>query len=137
VTSVTGFPLPPSGLTPAKVLGVISLVLLALAVAALYGFRLAGAWRGIYIGSAVAALYFNVLVGVVQSFQKLSFLQPLEPTQSEPPFLVTQIVVLAVFIAVGVLAVMRFHPKASQRPSRALPKFESYGDVHKSPSHRH
>jgi hypothetical protein len=111
VTSVTGFPLPPFGVTPARVLGVISLVLLALALAALYGFRLAGAWRWIYVGSAVAALYFNVFVGVVQSFQKLSFLTPLAPTQSEPPFLVTQIVVLVVFIVAGVLGVMRFHPE--------------------------
>jgi hypothetical protein len=112
VTSVTGFPLPPFVLTPARVLGVISLVLLALAVAALYGFRLAGTWRWIYVGSAVAALYVNVFVGVVQSFQKLSFLKPLAPTQSEPPFLVTQLVVLAVFLAMGVLAAMRFHPEA-------------------------
>jgi hypothetical protein len=111
VTSVTGFPLPPFGLTPARLLGVISLVLLALAVAALYGFRLAGVWRWVYLGSAVAALYFNVFVGVVQSFQKLSFLKPLAPTQSEPPFLVTQIIVLVVFIAVGALASMRFHPE--------------------------
>jgi hypothetical protein len=112
VTSVTGFPLPPFGLTPGRVLGVISLVLLALAVAALYGFRLAGAWRWIYVGSAIAALYLNVFVGVVQSFQKLAFLRPLAPTQSEPPFLIAQLVVLVVFIALGVLAVMRFHPVA-------------------------
>src|SRR5262245_52525764 len=65
LTSVTGFPLPPFGLTPGRILGGISLILLALAVAALYGFRLAGAWRCIYVGSAVAALYFSVFVGVV------------------------------------------------------------------------
>src|SRR5262245_55631331 len=112
VTSVTGFPLPPFGLTPGRVLGVISLVLLALAVAALYGFRLAGAWRWIYVGSAVAALYLNVFVGITQSFQKLAFLQPLAPTQSEPPFLIAQLAVLALFIALGVLAVIRFHPEA-------------------------
>jgi hypothetical protein len=111
ITSVTGFQLPSSGLTPARVLGGISLVLLALAVAALYGFRLAGAWRWIYIASAVGALYLNVFVGIVQSFQKLSFLKPLAPTQSEPPFLVTQFAVLVVFVAIGVLAAMRFHPE--------------------------
>jgi hypothetical protein len=111
-TTVTGFPLPPFGPTPARVLGWISLVLLALAVAALYGFRLAGAWRWIYIGSAVGALYLNVFVGVVQSFQKLAFLKPLAPTQSEPPFLVTQIVLLAVFITAGILAGMRLHPES-------------------------
>src|SRR5215211_9294394 len=82
VTSVTGFPLPSFGLSPGRLIGIISLVLLGLAVAALYGFRLAGAWRWIYVGSAVAALYFNIFIGIVQSFQKLSFLNPLAPTQS-------------------------------------------------------
>jgi hypothetical protein len=88
----------------------------ALAVAAQYGFRLAGAWRWIYIGSAVAALYFNVFVGVVQSFQKLPFLEPLAPTQSEPLFLVIQLVVLVGFITMGVLAAMRFHPETKPTP---------------------
>ena len=54
-----------------------------------------GAWRWIYVGSALAALYLNVFVGVTQSFQKLAFLQPLAPTQSEPPFLIVQLVMLA------------------------------------------
>jgi hypothetical protein len=112
LTSVTGFPLPPFGFTPARAVGVISLVLLAFAVAALYAFRLAGAWRWIYIGGAVAALYLNVFVAVTQAFQKLSFLQPLAPTQSEPPFLLAQLAVLAIFVALGVLAVIRFHPEA-------------------------
>ena len=110
LTSITGFPLPPFGFDPPRAVGVISLVLLALAVAALYIFRLGGAWRWIYTGSAIAALYLNVFVGVVQSFQKLSFLQPLAPTQSEPPFLVAQLAVLAIFIGLGVLAVIRFRP---------------------------
>jgi hypothetical protein len=113
LTSVTGFPLPPFGLTPARVVGVISLVLLAIAVAALYALRLVGAWRWIYVGGALAALYLNVFVGVTQAFQKLSFLQPLAPTQSEPPFLVAQLAVLA--IALGVLAAIRFHPEAKAR----------------------
>src|SRR5437868_7736039 len=88
LTSVTGFPLPPFGFDPPRAVGLISLVLLAVAVTALYGFRLAGAWRWVYIAGAVMALYLNVFVGVVQSFQKLPFLQPLAPTQSEPPFVV-------------------------------------------------
>jgi len=110
LTSVTGFPLPPFGITPGRIIGVILLVLMVLSVAALYGFRLAGAWRSLYVGSIVAALYLNVFVGVVQSFQKLAFLQPLAPTQSEAPFLIVQIAVLAAFIALGVLAVIRYHP---------------------------
>jgi hypothetical protein len=86
-------------------------VLLALAVSALYAFRLAGAWRWVYVGSATMALYLNVFVGVVQAFQKLPFLQALAPTQSEPPFLVAQVVVLAIFVTLGILAAIRFHPE--------------------------
>ncbi|MBV8576188.1 MAG: hypothetical protein JOZ58_14275, partial [Acetobacteraceae bacterium] len=65
-------------------------------------------WRWIYISGAVAALYLNVFVAVVQAFQKLPFLQLLAPTQSEPPFLVVQVVVLATFVSLGVGAAMRF-----------------------------
>jgi hypothetical protein len=90
---------------------VILLVLLAVAVAARYPFGLGGAWRWIYIVTAVMALYLNVFVGVTQAFQKLPFLQPLAPTQSEPPFLVAQIAVLAIFIILGAVAAARFHPK--------------------------
>jgi hypothetical protein len=115
LTSVTGFPLAPFGFDPARAVGVISLVLLALAVAALYVFRLAGAWRWVYVGSAIAALYLNVFVGVAQAFQKLPFLQPLAPTQSEPPFLVTQVAVLVIFVALGILAAIRFHPELEAR----------------------
>ena len=60
--------------------------------------------------SAVLALYLNVFVAVVQAFQKIPFLQPLAPTQSEPPFLVAQFAVLAIFIICGIIAVRRFHP---------------------------
>jgi hypothetical protein len=114
LTSLTGFPLPPFGFDPPRAVGVISLVLLALAVAALYAFKLAGVWRLIYVGGAVAALYLNVFVAVVQAFMKLPFLQALAPTQSEPPFLVAQLVVLVAFIALGVLAAIKFRPN---RPS--------------------
>jgi hypothetical protein len=115
LTSVTGFPLAPFGFDPPRAVGVISLVLLAMAVAALYVFRLAGAWRWIYVGSAIAALYLNVFVGVVQAFQKLPFLQPLAPTQSEPPFIIAQVTVLAIFIVLGILAAIRFHPELEAR----------------------
>jgi hypothetical protein len=113
LTSVTGFPLPPFGFDPPRAIGVLSLVLLAAAVAGLYLFNLAGAWRWIYIVTAVTALYLNVFVAIVQSFQKISFLQPLAPTQSEPPFVVAQVVVLVAFIVLGALAVIRFRPALS------------------------
>jgi hypothetical protein len=112
VTSVTGFPLPPFGFDPPRAVGILSLVLLAAAVVALYIFRLAGPWRWIYIGTAIAALYLNSFVGVIQAFSKLSFLHSLAPTQSEPAFLIAQIVVLVAFVALGIMAVSRFHPKA-------------------------
>jgi len=112
LTSVTGFPLPPFGFDPARAVAVISLILLAIATAALYVFNLRGAWRWIYVCGAVAALYLNVFVAVVQSFQKLPFLRPLAPTQSEPPFAMTQLAVLVGFVVLGVLAVIRFHPEA-------------------------
>jgi hypothetical protein len=108
LTSVTGFFFPFTKLLPSHVVGIISLVVLAAALAALYVFELTGAWRWIYVASAVLALYLNVFVGVVQAFQKLSFLQPLAPTQSEPPFLVTQVAVLVIFVALGVVALRSF-----------------------------
>ncbi|HEY6255907.1 MAG TPA: hypothetical protein VIY51_08960 [Xanthobacteraceae bacterium] len=112
LTSLTGFPLPPFGFDPPRAVGLISLVLLALAAAAFYVFHLGRAWRWIYIVTAVAALYLNSFVGVIQAFQKLSFLQPLAPTQSEPPFIVAQVAVLALYIILGIVAVKRFHPGA-------------------------
>jgi hypothetical protein len=118
LTSVTGFLFPLTSLGPSHIVGVISLVVLAIALAALYGFHLTGAWRWIYVASAVAALYLNVFVGVVQSFQKLSLLQPLAPTQFEPPFIIAQLVVLVIFVLAGFAAVRAFHP---ERPVAAIP----------------
>jgi hypothetical protein len=112
LTSVTGFFFPFTKLGPPHVVGILSLVVLAVAILALYGYGLAGSWRWLYVAGAVVALYFNVFVGVVQAFQKLSFLAPLAPTQSEPPFLIAQAAVLATFIALGVVAVRLFHPEA-------------------------
>jgi hypothetical protein len=110
LTSLTGFPLAPFGFDPPRAVGVISLVLLAAAAAAYCAFRLAGAWRWVFVATAVAALYLNVFVLIAQSFAKLPFLKALAPTQSEPPFVVAQAVALLVFAALGVLAVRKFHP---------------------------
>jgi hypothetical protein len=112
LTSATGFFFPRDHLLPSHVVGIISLAVLALAILALYGHRLARSWRWIYVAGAVLALYFNVFVGVVQAFQKLAFLRPLAPTQSEPPFLVAQAVVLAVFVVLGIAAARSFHPES-------------------------
>ena len=110
LTSLSGFPLAPFGFDPPRAVGVLSLLLLAAAVAALYAFHLVGIWRWVYVGGAVAALYLNCFVGVVQAFQKLPFLQALAPTQSEPPFVISQAVVLLVFLGLGVICMRRFRP---------------------------
>jgi hypothetical protein len=111
LTSATGFLFPLKGVTPALAVGVLSLLLLAAALAALYARRLAGVWRWIYVVTALVTLYLNCFVLVVQSFQKLPLLTALAPTQSEPPFLVAQVLLLALFVWLGVLAVKRFHPE--------------------------
>ena len=110
LTSVTGFMFPINGLTPAIVVGVISIVILAIALMALYVKHLSGAWRWIYVTTALAALYFNVFVLIVQSFQKVPALQKLAPTQSEPPFLIVQSATLLAFLILGALAARRFRP---------------------------
>jgi hypothetical protein len=112
LTSVTGFPLPPFGLDPPRIVGIISLVLLAAAVAAHSIFHLHGAWRWIYVVTALMALYLNCFVGVIQAFAKVPSLHALAPTQSEPPFLVAQVVLLGLFLVFGFVSVRKFHPAA-------------------------
>ena len=112
LTSASGFLFPSRGpgVTPAQTLGVISLAVLAVAMLALYFGNLIGAWRWIYVVTAVMALYFNVFVAVVQAFAKVGRLRMLAPTQTEPPFALTQAVVLLFFVIVVVIALRRFRP---------------------------
>src|SRR5215203_5193036 len=104
-TSATGFVLPFERVLPSHIVGGIALVVLAVALLAEYRFRLAGAWRWIYAVAAIASVYFLVFVGVAQAFLKIPALNALAPTGSEPAFVVTQIMVLATFVAVVVAAV--------------------------------
>ena len=113
LTSVTGFLFPFERVLPSHVFGVLSLAILTVTLLALYRFSLAGRWRWLYVVTGMVALYLNVFVAVVQAFLKLPFLQRLAPTQTEPPFIVAQGLVLIAFIALGVLAVRSFHPRAS------------------------
>jgi hypothetical protein len=108
LTSVTGFFFPFHGFTPAIGLGIISLLVLAVAIYARYPRQLAGHWRWIYVVTAVVALYFNVFVSVVQSFEKIPALHAFAPTQTEPPFKFTQLVVLALFAVLTIIAAIRF-----------------------------
>jgi hypothetical protein len=111
LTSVTGFFFPFERLLPSHVVGIISLVVLAVALWALYVRHLAGAARWIYVSTAVLALYLNVFVAVVQAFLKIPFLKALAPTQAEPPFVIAQGAVLVLFVVLGILAVRSFHPE--------------------------
>jgi hypothetical protein len=119
LTSVTGFFFPTEHIMPSQVVGVISLVVLAIAIAGLYVYHLAGSWRWVYIVSAVVALYLNVFVGVVQAFLKIPFLKALAPTQSEPPFVIAQAIVLVFFVALAILLLRAFHPKPDAPMPRA------------------
>ena len=110
LTSVTGFLFPFEKLLPSHVFGIISLVVLAVTLYALYVRRLAGAARWLYVSTALFALYLNVFVLVVQVFVKIPFFRALAPTQAEPPFAIAQGIVLLAFIAFGILALRRFHP---------------------------
>ncbi|HET7536747.1 MAG TPA: hypothetical protein VFJ90_09850 [Candidatus Didemnitutus sp.] len=112
-TSVTGFMFPIRGFTPAIGLGIISVVVLAFTLRAIYHQKLAGASRTIYVVGTVLAQYFNCFVLIAQSFQKIPALHALAPTQQEPPFALAQGVTLVGFIVLGVLAVRKFRPALS------------------------
>jgi hypothetical protein len=106
LTSLTGFLFPFKGVTPGIKLGMISLAVLTVAIVTRYLMRLT--WRKTYVIAACAALYFNVFVLVVQSFEKVPALNALAPTQKEPPFAAAQLVVLIIFIVLTALSVKRF-----------------------------
>lgn len=112
LTSVTGFLFHNDHLTPGQIVGIISLVALVLAIYALYGRRLVGPWRGIYVVAATVALYLNIFVLVIQAFQKIPLLHAIAPGNPPggPVFLVTQLIVLAAFIVAGWIAWREFKP---------------------------
>ena len=110
-TSVTGFMFPFHKLLPSHVVGVISLVVLAIAILARYSRHLAGGWRRTYVIGAVISLYLNVFVLIVQLFEKVPALNALAPTQSEPPFKITQVVVMAIFVVLGIFAAKGFRER--------------------------
>ena len=107
-TSVTGFFFPFHGFTPALGFGIVSIVILAVAIGARYRFHLAGAWRWVFVVGAVAAFYLNSFVLVVQAFLKIPALHTLALTGSEPAFALAQGVVLMFYLVTGFLAVKGF-----------------------------
>lgn len=122
LTSLTGFLFPNEHITPGIVIGILSMIVLALAAGARYALRMRGLWRPVYVISAAIALYFNVFVFVVQSFEKVPALKALAPTQKEPPFGITQLLVLILFVVATVFAVKRFRPDMGVAQSSTTPQ---------------
>jgi hypothetical protein len=108
LTSVTGFLLPAHKLLPSHILGILSLIVLAIAIFARYGKHLSGGWSRTYAVMAVIALYFNVFVLVAQLFMKVPSINALAPTQTEPPFKIAQGVVLLLFVVFAIVAGRKF-----------------------------
>jgi hypothetical protein len=124
LTSVTAFLFPIEQFTPGLALAILSLLVLGPAILARYVHHLSGTWRTTYVVCAVIAQYFNVFVLIAQLFQKVPFLEALAPTQSAPVFLITQGVVLALFVVLTIAAVIRFRiessPQRTDRTSTAV-----------------
>jgi hypothetical protein len=110
LTSVTGFLFPFTKLLPSHIVGIISLVLLALAMFALYGRHLSGFWRPIYTVTAVLSLYLNIFVLLVQAFLKIPLLKAWAPTQTEPAFVVAQGSAFVLFLVLTILTTAKFRP---------------------------
>ena len=110
LTSLTGFGFPFEHVTPGIILGILSLLVLALTIPARYSFHMAGKWRTIYVIAAVIALYFNCFVLIAQSFLKVPALHALAPKGNEPSFAIAQGTLLVLFIVLGVFSAKKFHP---------------------------
>ena len=113
LTSITGYFFPFHKLLPSHIIGAVSLLALAVALVARYAKNMAGPWRRTYVISAMLAFYLNVFVLIFQAFLKRAALHALAPTQSEPPFLISQIVVMIAFIILTIIAVKRFSMRSS------------------------
>jgi hypothetical protein len=110
LTSLTGFLFPFKGVTPADVLGILSLIVIVIAFIARRRSQTSGVWRGTYVISSILALYFNFFVLIVQSFQKIPSLHALAPTQTELPFKFAQLITLIVVIALTTMAFKKYRP---------------------------
>jgi hypothetical protein len=108
LTSITGFFFPNSKITPGIVIGILSLIVLAIAVAALYAFHLKGGWRITYVVTSMIALYFNTFILVVQLFEKVPAIHALAPTQTEAPFKIAQLFLLVLFVVAIIGAARKF-----------------------------
>ena len=125
LTSLTGFFFPFAHVTPGIVLGILSLVVLAIAVPARYSFHMLGKWRTTYVITAVIALYFNCFVLIAQSFLKVPALHAVAPKENEPPFAIAQGILFVLFIVAGILAVKKFRSADTTSLTRAAAAVKS------------
>jgi hypothetical protein len=112
LTSITGFGFAFTTLLPSHIVGILSLVLLVPVILARYRKHLEGSWRGVYVVGSVVVLYLNFFVLVDQLFRRIPALIVLAPTHKEPPYLLTQLLVMGLFVMLGIAAFRRFHPPA-------------------------
>jgi hypothetical protein len=119
VTSLTGFGFPFTHLLPSHILGILSLIDLAIAIPALYVFHLSGSWRKTYVITSAIALYFNCFVLVVQGFEKVPALHALAPAQKEPPFAIAQLALLVLFVVLTIYAIKGFRASSPVRAAGA------------------
>jgi hypothetical protein len=119
LTNITGFFFPFTQLLPSHKVGIISLIILPFVIAARYWKHLVGPWRGIYVVGTVLVLYLNFFVLLVQLFRRIPAMLAAAPKQTEPPFVLTQLLVLALFIWLGYAAFMRFRPQVVVRAKQA------------------
>ena len=111
LTSITGFFFPFARLAASQWIGIISLVVLPFVLAARYWKQMVGAWRGIYVVGTVLVLYLNFFVLMVQLFRRIPALIVAAPKQTEPPFVLSQLLVMALFAWLGIAAFRRFRPE--------------------------
>jgi hypothetical protein len=117
LTSATGYLFPFKHLLPSHIVGILSMLVLAAAIVARYPRHLEGGWRRVYVVCAMVALYLNCFVLVVQCFLKVPALHALAPNGNEPPFLIAQLALLAVFALLTIVAARRFPCLPSQADS--------------------
>ncbi|MEO8672165.1 MAG: hypothetical protein ABI411_12685 [Tahibacter sp.] len=113
-TCATGFLFPFVRFLPSHAVGILTSLIVIVAIYARYSRHMRGVWRAVYVVAAIAAFFFNSFVLVAQAFLKIPSLHELAPTQAEPPFAIAQGLLFAVFLFAGVLAVRRFRPAARE-----------------------
>jgi hypothetical protein len=108
---LTGFGFPQTCLLPTHIIGILSIVVLAVTIPACCVFHREGVWRDVFVIGSATTLYLSIFVFLMKVLLKFPALHALAPTQRQkcPPFLISQFIILALFVAVTNLAIKKFH----------------------------